>query len=147
MLAKNQEFTLVNAERLVLGRMASTIAKRLLEGEKIVIVNAEKTVLSGKKRSRVRRAKEFLKVGHARRGPFHHSRPDRIVRRTVRGMLPYRREKGKQAYKRLKVFIGIPETLKHHRMEVLSTAHAEKLKCPHFTIADLAREIGWNPSE
>lgn len=143
----NQEFTVVNAEKLILGRMASTIAKRLLEGEKIVIVNAEKTAISGKKRSKVRKAKKFLEVGHTRRGPFHYSRPDRIVRRTVRGMLPYKRNRGNQAYKRLKVFIGIPETLKHHRMEVLSTAHTEKLKCPYFTITDLAKEIGWSTSE
>ncbi len=147
MQAADQEPTVVDADGLILGRMASAIAKRLLEGEKIAIVNADKAVISGKKRSRVGKVKKFLEVGHARKGPFHSRRPDRIVRRTVRGMLPYKQFKGKQAYKRLKVFIGVPETLKHRTMEVLSAAHAEKLKCPYFTIGDLAEEIGWKASE
>lgn len=147
MQAADQEPTVVNADKLILGRMASAVAKRLLEGEKIAIVNADRAVISGKKRSKVGKAKKFLEVGHARKGPFHSRRPDRIVRRTVRGMLPYKQFKGKQAYKRLRVFIGVPETLKHRTMEVLAAAHAERLKCPYFTIKDLAEEIGWKASE
>ena len=139
--------TIIDAESLILGRMASIIAKRMLEGEKIIIVNAEKAVLSGEKKSRVREAKEFLEVGHPKKGPFHYRRPDRIVRRTVRGMLPYKQPKGKRAYKRLKVFIGIPDELKHQKMETLAEAHAEKLKCPYFALGKLAKEIGWNPGE
>ena len=111
MQTKNQEVTIIDAEDLVLGRMASTIAKRLLKGEKITIVNAEKAVLSGKKKSRVSETKEFLEVGHPKKGPFHYRRPDKIVRRAVRGMLPYKQPKGKQAHKRLKAFTGIPEEL------------------------------------
>lgn len=143
----SKTITIIDAENLILGRMASIIAKRLLEGEKIIIINAEKTVLSGKKKSKVRAAKEFLEVGHPKKGPFHYRRPDRIVRKTVRGMLPYKQPKGKHAYKRLKVFIGIPEELEDQKTEVLAKAHAEKLKCPYFTIGELAKEIGWNPGE
>jgi large subunit ribosomal protein L13 len=117
--------TIINADGLILGRMISIIAKRLLNGEEIVIVNAEKAVLSGKKRSKVDEAKEFLEVGYPRAGPFHYKRPDRIVRRTVRGMLPYREPKGKNAYKRLKVFIGVPEDLKDQKMETLPHAQSK----------------------
>jgi large subunit ribosomal protein L13 len=92
-------------------------------------------------------AKEFLEVGAPRRGPFHYRRPDRIVRKTVRGMVPYKQPKGKQAYKRLKVFIGIPAELKDHKMETLADAKAEKLTCPYFTVGEFAREIGWNLGE
>jgi len=138
---------IINADGLILGRMASVVAKRLLNGEEIVIVNAEKTVLSGKKKSKVMEAKGFLEVGYPRIGPFHRRRPDRIVGRTVRGMLPYKQPKGKQAYKRLKVFIGIPEELKDRKMETLVDAQAKKLTSPHFTLGDFAKEIGWNPGE
>jgi len=138
---------IINADGLILGRMASVVAKRLLTGEEIVIVNAEKAVLSGKKKSKVTEAKGFLEVGYPRIGPFHHRRPDRIVGRTVRGMLPYKQPKGKQAYKRLKVFIGIPEELKDRKMETLVDAQAKKLTSPHFTLGDFAKEIGWNPGE
>ena len=138
---------IINADGLIIGRMASIIAKRLLNGEEIVIVNAEKAVLSGKKKSKVKEAKEFLEVGSPEKGPFHYRRPDKIVRRTVRGMLPYKQPKGKQAYKRLKVFIGIPAELKDQKMETLVHAQARKLTCPYFTVGELAKEIGWNPGE
>jgi large subunit ribosomal protein L13 len=143
----DQTITIIDAENLILGRMASIIAKRLLEGENVIIINAEKTVISGKKKSRVKEAKKFLGVGHPKKGPFHYRRPDRVVRRTVRGMLPYKQFKGKQAYKRLKAFIGIPEKLEHYKTEALAEAQAEKLKCPYFMLGELAKEIGWNAGE
>jgi len=134
----------INGEGLILGRMCSIVAKRLLNGEHVIIVNAEKTILSGKKKSKVAEAKEFLEVGAPERGPFHSRRPDRIVRKTVRGMVPWKQPKGKTAYKRLKVFMGVPEELKARKMETLTQAEAAKLKGPHFTLAELATEIGWN---
>jgi large subunit ribosomal protein L13 len=140
----NKQTTIINAEGLIIGRMASIIAKRLLNGEEIIIVNAEKAVISGRRKSKVREAKEFLEVGYPEKGPFHYKRPDRIVRKTVRGMLPYRQPKGKQAYKRLKVFIGMPEEAKEHKTETLEKAQSEKLKCPYFTVGELAKEVGWN---
>ncbi len=140
---KTSEF-IVNAEGLVLGRMCSKIAKRLLNGEQIIIVNAEKAIISGKKKSKVAEAKQFLEVGAPERGPFHSRRPDRIVRKTVRGMVPWPQPKGKNAYKRLRVFMGIPKELKDQKMETVEQASAAKLKGPHFTLAELATEIGWN---
>jgi large subunit ribosomal protein L13 len=135
--------TLVNADGLILGRMSSVVAKKLLNGEKVIIVNAEKVLISGKKKSKVAEAKEFLEVGAPLRGPFHYRRPDRILRKTVRGMLPFKQPKGKNALKKLKVFISVPEELKDQQMGTLKEAQAAKLKGPYFTLADLAKEIGW----
>jgi large subunit ribosomal protein L13 len=135
---------IVNAEGLVLGRMCSKIAKRLINGEQVIIVNVEKIVISGKKKSKVAEAKQFLEVGAPERGPFHSRRPDRIVRKTVRGMLPWPQPKGKNAYKRLRVFMGVPTELKDQKMETVEQAAASNLKGPHFTLAELAKEIGWN---
>jgi len=139
--------TIVNADGLILGRMASVVAKKLLNGEKVVIVNAEKAVISGKRKSKVAEAKEFLEVGGPGHGPFHYRRPDRIMRKTVRGMLPFKQPKGKTAYKKLKVFIGVPEDLKGQQMITLKEAQAAKLKGPYFTLAELAKEVGWNQGE
>jgi large subunit ribosomal protein L13 len=143
----SEPVTVFDAEGLILGRMATQIAKRLLNGDEIVIVNAEKAVISGRKRSKVNEVKEFLEVGGVGYGPFHNRRPDRIVRKTVRGMLPFRQPKGKQAYKRLKVFIGVPDDLKNQKMETVGDAQASKLKCAYFTVGELSREIGWNQGE
>jgi len=142
-----KQYTIVDADGLILGRMASVIAKRLLKGEEIAIVNAEKAVLSGRKKNKVAEAKEFLEVGYPEKGPFHYRKPDRMVRKTVRGMLPHKQYKGKQAYKRLKVFIGIPNEFKDKQMETIADAKAEKLRCPYLTVGELAKEIGWNHGE
>jgi large subunit ribosomal protein L13 len=138
---------IIDADGLILGRMASRIAKRLLEGEGVVIVNAERAVLSGRKRSKVSEAKEFLDVGGVGRGPFHYRRPDGIVRKAVKGMLPTRQPKGIQAYRRLQVFIGVPDNLKGHKMDTLTDAQAKKLTCSYFTVGELAKGIGWNRGE
>jgi large subunit ribosomal protein L13 len=144
MQAIKNQVTLVNAEGLILGRMASKVAKRLLNGEEVIILNAEKAIISGKKKSKVAEAKQFLEVGAPERGPFHQRRPDRIVKRTVRGMVPFSQPKGKIALKRLKVYMGVPEDFKNQQTITFTEAQVMKLKGPHFTLAELAKEVGWN---
>ena len=135
--------TVVNAEGLIVGRMCSKVAKRLLNGEEVIILNAEKAVFSGKKKSKILEAHIFLEVGAPMRGPFHYRRPDRFLRKTVRGMVPFKQPKGKNAYKRLKVFMGVPLELKNQQMITFEEASSANLKGPHFTLGELAKEIGW----
>lgn len=134
----------IDATGLILGRMASTVAKGLLFGEKITIVNAEKAVISGRKKNIIDEARKFLEIGHPGKGPYHPRTPDQIVRRTVRGMLPRKKPKGQQAYKRLRVYIGVPEDLKEKKLETIPEIDSSKLRCPYIKVSDLAREIGWN---
>jgi large subunit ribosomal protein L13 len=135
--------TLVNAEGLIVGRMASKVAKRLLNGEEVIILNAEKAIFSGKRKAKILEAHIFLEVGAPVRGPFHYRRPDRFLRKTVRGMVPYKQPKGKEAYGRLKVFMGVPLEFKGKEMITFEEASSAKLKGPHFTLGELAKEIGW----
>jgi large subunit ribosomal protein L13 len=137
--------TIIDAKGLILGRMASIIAKRLLQGESIIILNAEKAAISGKRLQIVKEAKTFLEVGHPRKGPYHPRMPDRIVRRTIRGMLPRKKPKGKEAYKRLKVYLGAPKEFNGEETQTILEASAEKLKSPYITVGELAKEIGWMP--
>ncbi len=137
------QITLVNAEGLIVGRMCSKVAKRLLNGEEVIILNAEKAVFSGKKKSKVAEAHVFLEVGAPRRGPFHYRRPDRFLRKTVRGMVPFKQPKGKSAYKRLKVFMGVPVEFKDQPMITFTEAQSTNLRGPHFTLGEMAKEIGW----
>ena len=135
--------TIVNAEGLIVGRMASKVAKRLLNGEEVIILNAEKAIFSGKKKAKILEAHIFLEVGAPERGPFHYRRPDRFLRKTVRGMVPYKQPKGKEAYGRLKVFMGVPLEFKNKELITFEEASSAKLKGPHFTLGELAKEIGW----
>ncbi len=143
MAAIQSQVTFVNAEGLIVGRMCSKVAKRLLNGEEVIILNAEKAVFSGKKKSKIAEAHLFLEVGAPMRGPFHYRRPDRFLRKTVRGMVPFKQPKGKNAYKRLKVFMGVPLKYKEQKMITFDEANSANLKGPHFTLGELATEIGW----
>jgi large subunit ribosomal protein L13 len=135
--------TVIDGEGLILGRMASVVAKRLLKGESIEIVNAEKIVVSGKRQMIINREKEFLNVGGHERGPVHYRQPHRIVRRTIRGMLPHRKTHGRDAFRRLKVYIGIPEEFEGATFEKMENFHSNKLNHRFLTIGEIAENIGW----
>jgi len=143
MLEEEQPSSIIDASGLILGRMSSMVAKRLLLGESIVIVNAEKAIISGKRLSRVKEARAFLDIGHPGKGPFHPRRPDQIVRRTIRGMLPHRLPKGQMAFKRLRVFLGVPLEFKGMVFQTIPEADVNRLKCPYVTVGEFAREIGY----
>ncbi len=142
---KNKQVTVFDANNLILGRMATVVAKRLLKGENIVVLNAEKAVISGKKLTRVKESKKKLEIGHPRKGPYFYRQPDRFVKRVIRGMLPRQKPKGVSAYRRLRVFIGVPHEFKDRPVETIAEAKAEKLRCPYVTVGELVKEIGWTP--
>lgn len=98
----------INAENKILGRMASLVAKELLRGRGVVVVNAEKCVVSGNPQATASAFRERVARGDPYHGPFYPKAPDRIVRRVVRGMLP-KNPKGKKALKNLRVFISLPK--------------------------------------
>ncbi len=107
-----------DATDLVMGRLASTVAKQLLssaragEETRVIIVNAEKAVVSGKKDSVIEEYLTRYRLNHARKGPFFPRMPDMILKRSVRGMLPYQRKSsGRTAFKSLRVEIGCPSHL------------------------------------
>jgi large subunit ribosomal protein L13 len=146
MKAPSELATIIDANNLILGRMATVVAKRLLQGEHIMIINAETAIISGKKLSQVKKAKKKLEIGHPRKGPYFPRRPDRYVKRAIRGMLPRKKPKGKDAYKRLRVFIGTPQKYKDYPVETITAANSDKLKCSYLTVGELTREIGWIPA-
>jgi len=136
----------IDATGAILGRLCSEVAKYLKEGYAVNIVNCEKAVISGKKHSILSEYREMHKKHthtNPRRGPFHPKRPDRIVRRTVRGMLPWKKSSGRAAYHRLLTFIGIPEKLSKVELVKPKYADSSKLECKKITVGDLCKEFGW----
>lgn len=127
---------IIDATNLIIGRMASVAAKELLKGEKVIIVNAEESIISGARSSvlekyRERRERKSI-VNPARHGPFFPRRPEGIVRRAVRGMLPYKKAKGKNAFKNLRVYSGMPKELEGKKIETVELANASKLRVPKY---------------
>ena len=101
----------IDGEGRILGRVSTYAAKSLLNGDSVVIINAEKIFISGHLRNIVANYKqkvEFKDKANPEHSPYISRRPDLFVKRVVRGMLPYQRPKGKNAYKRLRVYIGVP---------------------------------------
>lgn len=121
----------IDASGLVLGRVCSYAAKKALLGEEVTVINAEKAIISGSKDAVFGDNLSKLEIknkGNYTRGPFHQKRPDRYVRRSIRGMLPFNKLRGREAYKRVNVYIGAPaEEIKNQYNIDLSKQKKEDL--------------------
>ena len=139
-------YTVIDGSNAVLGRLSSEIAKKLLEGERILIINAEKVVISGTRKHIIESYKSKTNkrtITSPWKGPFHYRRPDRIVKRTIRGMLPFKQTKGREAYRRLVVHIGVPENIKEESITKINEVNASRLKGRYITVKELAKQLGW----
>ncbi len=141
---------IVNAQGQVLGRLATFVAKQALLGNEIVVVNAEKAIVSGKKDMVLSEEKEKVSIknlGNPRKGPFHQKRPDKYVRRTIRGMLPWKKTRGREAFKRIQVYVGVPEEeiKKNHQIEDIKMHKLDEMKKNlgnYITVGEICKFIG-----
>lgn len=131
----------IDADGLILGRLSTHVAKRLLNGEEIFIVNAEKAIISGNKVQLLEHYKHRRERGTRNHGPFFPRTADMILKRTVRGMLEYKKPSGRAAYRRLKVYIGVPRELKAEKAESLESAKKPQLAM-YTTLGAIAKEMG-----
>ena len=100
----------------ILGRISTRIAKDLLKGEKVIVVNCERTVISGNPKNTIRHYSERRQRGDPHHGPFYPRTPQGIFKRTVRGMISSHKPRGRNALRRLRVYVGIPEDFKIKRL-------------------------------
>lgn len=134
---------IIDATDLIVGRLGTVVAKKALMGETIDIVNAEKAVISGKKDAVLDRIKTRLSRGTWSSGPHFKRNPDRLLKRMIRNMLPFKQPKGIIAYKRIMCWQGVPEQFKDKKSETIEAANLSKLSIPNYiTIKDISRLIG-----
>jgi ribosomal protein uL13 len=136
--------TIIEGKGMVLGRLASVIAKRLLKNEVIDVVNCEKIVVIGDKTIVVEKFSKWLKMapkGNPLKGPKFSRMPDKIVKRTIRGMLPWKQPKGKKAFKNLKIHIGVPEKFASTKPEIIESAKNHKQK-GFVEIEEISKKLG-----
>lgn len=135
--------TVIDGENLLLGRLCSIVAKRAINGEEIAIINAEKVIVSG---SRAMVLEEYYVKrvrGSVEGGPFYPRRPDHILKRTVRGMIPYKTRPGAAAFKRIKTYVGVPYEFKDAETEVLEDAHRDRLsRARYVTLGAISTNLG-----
>lgn len=132
----------IDASNLILGRMATFAAKQALLGQEVRIINVEKAVISGKKKTVISETKKDMERGTPAKGPFIPHMADRYVRRTIRGMLPYKQPKGAEAYKRVLCYTGVPEELKNEKTTTVNGASVEKIpNLNYIAIGEMLRNI------
>lgn len=137
----------VDASGQILGRLASIVAKKLLEGYNVYVFNVEKAVLSGERLRVIEGYKLLLKVkthlNPEKSGIRRPRSPVNIFKRAVRGMLPMDKPRGRMAYKRLRVFIGVPPEFAGVQLIQFPEAAVTRLKGKYITVAEVAKALGW----
>ena len=103
------EKIVIDGENTAMGRVAAYAAKQALQGKEVAILNSDKVIITG--------TKEFIiahqlhrrtRHGSSLKGPVIIRNPERMVKRTIRGMLPWKKGHGAEAFKRILCYNGVP---------------------------------------
>ena len=133
---------IINAENLVLGRLATFVAKKAMQGDEVDIINADKAVITGKKDLILKKYLHRRERGDPHHGPYFPREPELIVRRTIRGMIPYKQTKGMTAYRNVKCYNGIPSGFKDKEFFVLENAKLKGNIMQYMEVGRLAKLMG-----
>lgn len=133
----------IDAKDAIVGRLGAYVAKKVAENESVVIVNAEKAVFSGK-------AEYVAGIYAARRqmmdkaNPEHSAkwprRPDLLLKRIIRGMLPKRNARKKAAMGNLRIYMGMPSNVKDAKPFANTAA---QLARAHVSLEEVCERLGW----
>jgi len=144
-LAEFDADLVVDASDCILGRVASEVAQRALDGERVAIVNAEEAVITGDKEDIFETYRTRLQLG-SDSGPYYPRRPDTIFKRSVRGMLPYKKPRGREALDSVRVYVGNPYEHDDDRdSEVLEGTSLDRLSNIRFVhLHEVSEQLGAN---
>jgi len=135
-----RKWFVIDAEDLVLGRLSTeaarilrgkhkaTFAPHLDMGDHVIVVNAEKVVITANKSAQELVHRHSGYPGGLKSqtmGEAHAKKPEETVRRAVRGMLPKNRL-GRQMLSKLKVYAGPNHPHTAQRPEPLELADARR---------------------
>lgn len=135
----------IDARNCILGRVASQVAERALDGERIAVINAEEAVITGSEEDVMSVYRKRDEVG-SDRGPHYPKRPDRLFKRAVRGMLPYKTTRGREAFESVRIYMGNPyetdETVEAHVLEGTSLDRLSNIK--FVSLGEVSENLGAN---
>ncbi|MGM0605543.1 MAG: 50S ribosomal protein L13 [Halobacteriota archaeon] len=138
-LAEFDADVIVDARDCILGRVASEVAQMALDGDRVAIVNAEAAVITGNKEATMATYRKRAELG-SDRGPYYPKRPDRIFKRSVRGMVPYKTDRGREAFSNVRVYLGNPYD---EDGEVLEGTSLDRLSNIKFTsLGEVSQNLG-----
>ncbi|MCX6767572.1 MAG: 50S ribosomal protein L13 [Candidatus Micrarchaeota archaeon] len=137
----------IDADGAIAGRLAAYAVKKALTGEDVVVVNAEKAVISGNPRRTWEtywKRRTMQQKSNPEKSPSQGwaKRPDKLLKRIARGMMPKHTSRAKEALKRLMIYLGVPKEFEGKAQKFRATS--EKLLCTYTTLDDICRKLGWN---
>ena len=135
---------IIDAKDAILGRLSSFVAKQALLGNRVDVINCEEGVISGRKHAILNEYIRRLARRAPAKGPFFYRRPDLFVKRTIRGMLPFKRARGRANFKNIICHIGVPENLKNEKALIYQDASVNKLhSADYLKVKDICKAVGW----
>ncbi len=140
-LAEFDPDLVVDAGDCILGRVASQVAERALGGERVAVINAERAVITGDENDVMERYHKRTNVG-SDRGPAHPRRPDTIFKRSIRGMLPHKRPRGREAHENVRVYVGNPHDWEAERLEDTSLDRLSNIR--FLQLGEISEQLGAN---
>lgn len=133
----------IDAEDKILGRLATRVAREAKDGKEVRVINSEKAVISGSREEIEDEYRQKHQRGTRHDGPYFPKAPDRILKRTVRGMLAYKTQEGKEAFERVKTYLGEPADLEPGEVDI---KEGDELRYKNYVkLGDISRSIGWTP--
>ncbi|WP_353634136.1 50S ribosomal protein L13 [Halobacterium sp. NMX12-1] len=140
-LAEFDADVIVDARDCIMGRVASNVAERALDGESVAVVNAEQAVITGTKEDIFETYNTRAELG-SDSGPYYPKRPDGVFKRAIRGMLPYKQQDGREAFENVRVYVGNPFD---EDGEIIEGTSLDRLSTIRFvTVGEVSKELGAN---
>jgi large subunit ribosomal protein L13 len=132
----------LDGENRILGRFASHVASEVRNGEEVRVVNSEKVVVSGEKEKVLADYKQKYDRGRRDTGPYFPKRSDKILKRTIRGMLPKEKKSGRKQHSRVKTYLGVPEEFEDQVEDVDVKSGGELKNRNYVKLTEIAKHIG-----
>jgi large subunit ribosomal protein L13 len=140
-VAEFEADVVVDAGDCILGRVASKVAQKALDDERIAVVNAENAVITGSEDDVMGTFEKRVEVG-TDRGPYYPKRPDMIFKRSIRGMLPYKKDRGLEAFENVRVYVGNPYDDDGEVLEGTSLDRLSNIK--FLQLGEISENLGAN---
>lgn len=135
------------------GRLASTVAKQVLNGQRVTVVRCEAINMSASLfRHQLKRDafNELTNNVNPKQGPFHYRAPAKIFFRLIRGMIPHKTARGQAALDRLTLHDGCPHPYDMKKKMVIPSCLKILRVKPYrkfCVLGDLAEKAGWKQKQ
>lgn len=139
---KKLEEEVFDASGAVVGRLAALSVKKLLSGKRVVLLNAEKAVISGDPKGVVERysgKRGMQNKSNPEHSPKWPRRPDFLYKKIVSGMLP-KKPRGRIAFKNLRIYIGVPSEYAGRKAQQYAIKDSFRKS---ITLGEICERLGW----